>query len=192
MKRAVICICIVLLAAGCIYAIARPSNTAAPGQYADIPKGQKDLTVLPEFVYNPESISTGTVLELVSFQGAGPEPESQLKEADTVIQGSIRNIYYTFIDGQAWTQADINVLKSIEGGLVRGNTVSVYYPGGYVSAEDYSAYYGGRTIWEGSFLYFEPNELPLPKEGESGTYYLIKADKNSPIPIGAYEIIKAE
>lgn len=190
MKRSVICICVLLLAAGCIFAFSATTDSAAPGQAAQLPKGTKDLTVLPEFIYNPESIATGTVLEIVDFNRPEDADDAEERAAEAVIEGSVKAVYYTFIEGSAWTQADIYISRSVLGGLSKGCTVSVYFAGGYVSSEDYSAYYGESPAWKNSFLFFEGEELPLPQSGDRGTYCLALPAPEMRLPEGAYMAVK--
>ena len=187
MKKAIICLCAVLLAVGLFFVlfVPRQSEQQLPGLASSKPG---DKTVLPEFTYNPETIESGTVLEMVSFHGNVPEFEPVASEADACILGRVQNIYYTFSGGAAWTQADIYVMRCISGNLSRGDTVSVYFPGGYVSGEDYSAYYGGESAWSGCFLFFPPDVGELPQPGDEATYHLAQRGEDSPLPAGAYEI----
>ncbi len=188
MKKAIICLCALLLAVGLFFVVfvpTEPGQQLIPGLASSNPK---DRTVLPEFSYNTETIEGGTILEMVSFHGKVPEFEPVASEADACIQGRVENIYYTFSGGTAWTQADIYVLRSISGSLSRGDIVSVYFAGGYVSAEDYSAYYGGDSAWADCFLFFPADVGELPQVGQEATYYLALRGKNSPLPAGAYEI----
>lgn len=188
MKKAIICICAVLLAVGLLFGVflpIEPGQQLIPGLASPDPR---DRTVLPEFSYNPETIEGGTVLEMVSFHGSVPEFEPVARSWDACIQGRVENTYYTFSSGRAWTQADIYVLRCVSGGLSRGDIVSVYFPGGYVLAEDYSLYYGGDSAWSDCFLFFPPDEGELPRPGQEATYHLAQRDKNSPLPVGAYEI----
>lgn len=188
MKNAIICLCALLLAVGLFFVLfvpSEPGQQLIPGLASSDPK---DRTVLPEFSYNPETIESGTILEMVSFHGSVPEFDPAARKADACIEGRVENIYYTFSGGTAWTQADIYVTRCVSGSLSRGDIVSVYFPGGYVSAEDYSAYFGSVSGWSDCFLFFPPDvgELPLP--GQEATYYLAQRSKDSSLPVGAYEI----
>lgn len=191
MKKAVLCLCVLLLAAGLIYGIFRPAGASEPASTHGT-GSSGDMTVLPEFAYNVEAIESGTVLEMVSFRGSAPVYDPLERPAEACIEGTVKNIYYTFLGGEAWTQADIQVSRSISGSLSRGCTVSVYFSGGFVSAEDYSLYYGGESAWQDCFLYFPPSSGTLPQEGDKGTYYISRADKSSPLPPGAFELAPAE
>lgn len=190
MKKAVLCLCVLLLAAGLLYGIFRPAGASEP--VAPGTRSSGDMTVLPEFTYNVEAIEGGTVLEMVSFRGSAPVYDVPERPAEACIEGTVKNIYYTFLGGEAWTQADIQVSHSISGSLSKGCTVSVYFSGGYISAGDYSDYYGGESAWQDCFLYFPPSSGALPREGDKGTYYISRADKSSPLPPGAFELAPAD
>lgn len=188
MKKAIICLCALLLAVGLFFVAFVPTETGEQLISGLASSDPRDRTVLPEFSYNTETIEGGTILEMVSFHGDVPEFEPVAPEAVACIQGRVENIYYTFSGGTAWTQADIYVMRSLSGSLSRGDIVSVYFPGGYVSAEDYSSYYGGDSAWSDCFLFFPADAGELPMPGQEATYHLAQRDKNSPIPAGAYEI----
>lgn len=188
MKKAIICLCALLLAVGLFFVLFVPKQSGQQLIPSLASSNPSDKTVLPEFTYNPETIESGTVLEMVSFHGDVPEFDPVGLDADACIQGRVQNIYYTFSGGTAWTQADIYVIRCLSGNLSRGDTVSVYFPGGYVSGEDYSAYYGGESAWSGCFLFFPPETGKLPLPGDESIYYLAQRGKNSSLPVGAYEI----
>lgn len=156
-----------------------------------------DMTVLPQTVYDQENITKDSIASTVQSLSdvlLAPDLETMIKHSTTIIRGTIMNVSYTFIDGMAWTQANVCVEESLAGSLTKGDIISVYYLGGYVSAKDYIDYYGDAhfaeekiKFSEKSFFKFVVDEEKDPDVGESNLYFLTATPEFSPLPRGVYE-----
>lgn len=139
---------------------------------------------LPNFVYNPECIHSSPLLGVKHFSSglAFPADVSGAAEiASAVIRGRVTEVYYTFAGGQAWTQASVQVLDSLKGEL--SGSVWVYFQGGYASAEDFGARYGGGG--QEGFYRVVSDGVPLPVEGQESYFFLKAAPQDSALPEGA-------
>lgn len=144
---------------------------------------------LPNFIYNPECIYASPLLGEKHFSSGLATPSDASGAAQSsaaVIRGKVLEVYYTFADGQAWTQANIQVLDKLKGGLKNGATVSVYFQGGYASAEDFSALYGEGSLGQEGFYRIVTDGVPLPVEGEEGFLFINAVPEESALPNGAY------
>ena len=149
----------------------------------------RDESALPNFIYNPACISESPLLGQKQFSSgiAAPSDVPGAAQASAaVIQGKVLEVYYTFAGGLAWTQANVQVLDSVKGGLSSGDTVSVYFQGGYASAEDFSALYGEGGSGQEGFYRVVTDGVSLPVEGEEGILFLNAVPEGSSLPAGAY------
>ncbi len=153
-----------------------------------------DKTALPEFVYNPDSITASSVIAEKTYstgQQGQVDALSMTLESSAVVRGKIGGIYYTFIDGLAWTQADIRVSESLRGQLTGGDLISVYFPGGYVSTADYAAYYGGDGS-DAEFFRFITDGAKLPVDGADCLLFLTRPDNAAKLPYNAYTLCRGK
>ena len=144
---------------------------------------------LPNFIYNPACIYASPMLGEKHFSSGLPAPadaKGTAQSSAAVIWGRVLEVYYTFADGQAWTQANIQVLDGLKGPLPGGATVSVYFQGGYASAEDFGALYGDSGVGQEGFYRVVTDGVPLPVEGEEGLLFLNSVPESSSLPNGAY------
>ncbi len=142
---------------------------------------------LPNFIYNPECISGSPLLGTKQFSSGRLLPEDAAgaaRSSQLVVRGKILEVYYTFADGQAWTQASVQVLDCLKGSPAGEEPLSVYFQGGYVSAEDFAAFSGGSR--EEGFYRVVSDGVPLPTEGEEGLFFLNERPEGSSLPEGTY------
>lgn len=152
-----------------------------------------DKTALPDFVYNLNSASEPYVLGEIHISAGSCSPENiphLSRNSSAIVRGKLSDIYYTFIDGLAWTQANICISESLKGTLAVGDIISVYFPGGYASATDYEACYGEGSAAENSrgFYRFVAEGISPPEPGDEALFFLSEAAPGSGLPEGAYEL----
>lgn len=149
-----------------------------------------DKTALPEFIYNFDALDESLILgekRLSSGRSFPTDLPSVSRASSFVLSGRIYGVYYTFIDGAAWTQADIFVSECLRGSVQGGDIVSVYFPGGYVSTEDFEAFYGESGGSEAEFYRLVTDGVPLPQQGDSLLLFLTRPD-GAALPEGAYTL----
>lgn len=141
-------------------------------------------TVLPDFIYNSAAIEASGLYTVHTLEETVFDPD----DADCVALCTVIDVYYTFVGGSAWTQADVRVDEVTHGKLTEGEMISVYIPGGYVSTDDYEAYYGeGKYSESGAdYIEFIINDEPHPRAGDNGIFCVNRAANSSPLPDGAY------
>lgn len=144
----------------------------------------QDNTVLPEFIYNSSVIADSSVYTIRSWDNNFLQED----EADCVVLGTVIDTFYTFIDGSAWTQANIRVDEVSRGKLSEGDVISVYFPDGYALVDDYVAFYSlPDSGFPGvDFIEFTVNDRPHPQPGDNDVFCLEKLSASSPLPDGAY------
>ena len=149
-----------------------------------------DKSVFPGFIYNSDSINSDSLVgekeaKLPEFE-AKTLPELEALSGD-VIRGRVKALSYTFIRGEAWTQADIEVTGVFKGGLSEGFVISVYFPGGYASVEDYNKFYGENNPGGANEYYIiSSGKAPVPFIEDDVLLFLNPADEASAVPKGAY------
>lgn len=143
-----------------------------------------DKTVLPDFIYNNSIIFDSSVYTI----NAADSEYAAEEDADCVMLGTVIETFYTFVDGTAWTQANVRVDEVTRGKLSEGEIISVYFPGGYASMDDYVAAHGtGQYSSTGAqYLEFIMNGEPHPQPGDNAMFCLDKLPNGSPLPDGAY------
>ena len=143
-----------------------------------------DKTALPDFVYNASALTAAQVYAIRSVDEHYIAPE----DTDLSFLGTVGDIYYTFIAGEAWTQSDVRVDEVRRGKLSEGDIISVYSPGGFASMEDYEAAHGkGKYSESGAgYIEFLVNERPHPQFGDNRVFFVNKLPSDSPLPKGAY------
>jgi len=116
--------------------------------------------------------------------------------ATQIIKGTIVKISYDAIDGDAWTKLDVKVTDSLKGNLTSGNTISIYYWGGYITLKEYSKFYNDQKKFETSNDKPDNTVLKFNMDGkkshilnEVSLFYLKETPSYSPLPKGAYERI---
>lgn len=118
MKKTILYASAVLLLSVCaVLLFAVFDNTS--GGLAAFPDGPasvsftRDKTVLPDFIYNGTSIAEFPV-HTIHLRDGHIVDEA---DAEFVVLGTVIEIFYTFADGAAWTQANIRVDEVTRGGL---------------------------------------------------------------------------
>lgn len=149
-----------------------------------------DKTVLPDFIYNSTIIADSSIYTMRS-ENIG---FSQEDDADCIVLGTVIDTFYTFIEGSAWTQANIRVDEVSKGKLSEGDVVSVYFPEGYVSADDYAAFYSlsASSFLGVDFIEYIVNDRPHPQVGDNAVFCLSSLPASSPLPNGAYTWLNVE
>ena len=119
---------------------------------------------------------------------------SQEDDADFVVLGTVIDTFYTFIDGSAWTQANIRVDEVSRGKLSEGEVISVFFPEGYALVDDYVAFYSlPSSGFPGvDFIEFIVNDRPHPQSGDNAVFCLQRLPASSPLPDGAYAWINVK
>ena len=166
----------------------RQQEAIEAGQAATIVS--HDKTVLPGFIYNIDSISMDSIVGQKHCSFSYPEQESLKAVAEMssqLVHGRITNLSFTFMDGQAWTVADLQITASYKGELKKDDVISLYYPGGYVSVSDYNSYHhiksgGGENEFYQSF----PDSSPLPCLMDEGLFFLSDDNSAYSLPEGTY------
>lgn len=144
-------------------------------------------TVLPDFIYNSSAINSAAIYIVRTVDDDYQDPA----DADAALLCTVIDVYYTFISGSAWTQADVRVDEVMRGRLSEGDVISVYAPGGYASVDDYTAAHG-EGMYSGSgadFIEFTVNGRPHPRPGDNGVVYIDRLPGGSPLPDGAYILL---
>ena len=147
-----------------------------------------DKTVFPDFVYNSDAISEDSIAgekkqKSIPVSSAAIDEEAKL--AGVIVRGSISSLSYTFIDGNAYTLADVTVTEVLKGNLVQGDIISVYYPGGYASVNDYNEFHGDKA--EGSGYYrVSAGNVPEPVLEQDAVFFLTSPETGSAVPDGAF------
>ena len=147
-------------------------------------------TVLPDFIYNSSAINSAVIYTVKTVDDRYQDPA----DADAELLCTVIDVYYTFISGAAWTQADVRVDEVLRGRLSEGDMISVYTPGGYASMEDYTAAHGvGMYSDSGAgFIEFTVNGRPHPHPGDNGILHVDRLPGGSPLPDGAYLLLNVD
>lgn len=186
--KAVVCtgivlILSVLLGSWALFKVEALAYHAGPGL-----SETETVSALPNFIYNPVCIFSEPLLGEKHFSSGLAAPADAADTArlsQVIVRGEIREVYYTFTGGQAWTQANVCVLENIKGGPAAGTVLPVYFQGGYASAEDFGALYG-EGAGQAGFYRIVTDGVPLPAEGQSEYFFLNPAEAGSALPQGAY------
>ncbi len=173
------------------------TTTTAPagGNSPDI---FSDYRIIPEKIYS----KSDSCIELDDFISAEPPHESGdswegsaiilsltalVYRSDAVLSGYVEDIIYTQCGGMPYTQVDIMVKKSYKSEklLNYGDMISVYIPGGYMSAADFLDINGiaDEIPRDGTVFYQGGNSGKL-KTGSDYIFFL-NIPKGT-IPDGAY------
>ena len=116
--------------------------------------------------------------------------------ASEIIQGTVKEVTYVNIEGNAWIKGDIVVTKSIKGEIEVSDVISVYMIGGYVSLEDHIKQYDDAEKFGLSEAEIKDTVIKsnienekFPIVGDESIFYLVQTPSESPLPDGAYERI---
>ena len=150
-----------------------------------------DKTVFPGFIYNTDSISYDSIIG-EKRMGSYPGPKPGLKElrdgSSDVVRGTVVSLSYTFIDGLAYTQVDLCLDEVLKGSLEKDYYISVYFPGGYASVEDYNEFYGeDKPGGANKYYHFVSGPSRLPYQDDELLLFISPA-ADSLLPGGAYEL----
>ena len=149
-----------------------------------------DKTVLPDFVYNSDSIAEDSIRgekQQRPIPESSADIEEMAQQAELIVRGSVSFLSYTFMDGLAYTMADVTVTEVLKGSLQQGDIISVYYPGGYASVNDYSEFMGEK-VTGGGYYRVKAGNVPEPEMGRDAVFFLSEPAAGSPVPKGAYSL----
>ena len=127
-----------------------------------------------------------------------PTKENMVEHADVIVEGTVVSATYTSIGSLPWTQLDVVVNESYDGGLSVGDAISVYYLGGYMPLKEY---YEGLSesgdVPEGGYEFAPEDENAMfhiaqtfeeaPEIGDTFLLPLLETESDA-LPTGVYEI----
>lgn len=143
---------------------------------------------LPDFIYNTDTISESSLAGEFHFSLPSPhrgDVPSLSREAIHILRGRVEALYYTSVHGMAWTLAELRVTEGLKGGAAAGESISLYLPGGYVSAADYAQYRGGENESPWEYYKVSVEGVPRLRPGDEALFFLRPAGENSCLPRGA-------
>lgn len=128
-----------------------------------------------------------------------PELDSLIQASDAIVRGTVKNVVFTQFDGIAWTKADLLITESLKGEFQKGDLVSVFILGGYISLADHIQAYDNAFRYEGltpeeiqnTVLKETVNGESFAQVGDDYIYCLVKTLEDSPLPDGAYERVSS-
>lgn len=118
-----------------------------------------------------------------------------VKNSDSVIKGKVSSVGYKAIDGNAWTVISFKVDDVFKGSISKGETIDVYYIGGYIDLNDHIKYYNDAEKFS-NLSEKEINNTVLQeivdgeefiRENEKLILCIVKTSDESPLPKGSYE-----
>lgn len=118
-----------------------------------------------------------------------------VKNSDSVIKGKVSSVGYKAIDGNAWTVISFKVDDVFKGSISKGDTIDVYYIGGYIDLNDHIKYYNDAEKFS-NLSEKEINNTVLQeivdgeefiRENEELILCIVKTSDESPLPKGSYE-----
>lgn len=186
-KRAVCAVILLMLAVMLAVSILRVEAAAdSRGQAAAV--HILDDT-LPDFIYNTDAISenslAGTLRFSLSSSGRRDLPFLS-RNAACIVRGRVENLYYTSFNGMAWTLVELRISESLKGGSRAGESLSLYLPGGYISAADYALHHGGEDGSPWQYYQVSVNGVPHLRAGDEALFFLCPASGSSCLPHGAW------
>lgn len=140
-----------------------------------------------------------TVIESTAFgeSAVTHELSSFLPRTDSVVLAKVNDISYKAMlgTGGAWTAANIEIIKSYRGNFEKGDTLDIYYVGGYISVEDHIKLcndgfrFEDMTDEEKANTYFHEivNGENFNPVGKTYLFCISPTLEGSPLPEGAYE-----
>ncbi len=149
-----------------------------------------DKTVLPDFIYNIDSISSETVVGEKHYDFDFSEQNnlnSVIERSSDIVYGRINSLSYTFINGMAWTVTELQVLNTYKGDLCDNDVISLYYPGGFMSVYDYNAHYeSGKPGSDSEFYRSYITDAPIPFITEEELFFISDDTADYSLPDGSY------
>lgn len=118
-----------------------------------------------------------------------------VKNSDSVIKGKVSSVGYKAIDGNAWTVISFKVDDVFKGSISKGETIDVYYIGGYIDLNDHIKYYNDAEKFS-NLSEKEINNTVLQeivdgeefiRENEELILCIVKTSDESPLPKDSYE-----
>lgn len=179
----------------CILCACAESDTTA-----EAPSAEKtaeivgtDYTVIPEIIYDLESMKVGQSSDSHPEFAHDPSIETQTSLSEVIVRGEIVNIYYTSHDSSPFTQMDVRITEPIAGSYTQGDIISVYTYGGYISYADRFSqseiddFFSNMTDeqLENTLLLHTMEGVPLPEVGEEYVFFAAE----SAVFAGSYEVV---
>ncbi|MBQ9673955.1 MAG: hypothetical protein IJV39_04940 [Ruminococcus sp.] len=161
-------------------------------------KTGSNLSVSAENEYDAPD-STANIIEVKSTaDSAYSDDLSELVSAsEEVIRGQVQKVVFTNFEGAAWTKADVLITESLKGTHKKGDTVSVFMLGGYISLTDHIAQNKDDSRFADlskeqiskTFLKETVDNEEFVSKGADLIMCLVPTLEDSPLPKGAYERI---
>lgn len=148
-----------------------------------------DKSVFPEFIYNAGAINNESIYgeKEHNFTLSHIADLKDLTEFSTdIVRGQITGLSYTFINGVAYTVADLHISHSLKGSLVPDDVVSLYYLGGYAAVQDYNNFYDIEGGEQNKYYKFTVTGYPVPEIGQDMLFFLSQRCDKFTIPDGAF------
>jgi len=168
-----------------------------------------DYTVTPDYIYSP--YVSGSVTDspqniadlddyILTPNNTNDAPHHSLKnlinDSDLIVSGYIKSVFYTYVNGTPWTQANV-VITEFFGGetqITPHSIISIYSPGGFMPLQDYIDFSGNDLYFQdiapetikNSLLFYKGKNTIFPQIGDENLFFL--KYPNSSIPNGAFEI----
>ena len=144
-----------------------------------------DKSVYPSFIYNASAINSENVCgekeHKITTSAIGDIKE--MTECSTnIVRGQITGLCYTFINGIAYTVADVHISQSLKGSLLPDDVISLYYLGGYADVQDYNNFYDINGGEQNKFYKFTVPDYPVPQVGQDMLFFLSPSYKELDIP----------
>lgn len=159
----------------------------------------RDLTISVENSCQPDSGQNILDFKSSTDSYLSPEFDSIVDGSDAIVRGTVKKVVFTQFDGVAWTKADMLVTDSLKGDFQKGDLISVFIPGGYISLADHIAAYDNAFRYENltpkeienTIIKDTVNGERFAQVGDDYIYCLVKTIEGSPLPDNAYERVSS-
>lgn len=184
---------IVILLLGGIYINGRYSKRRAAIAHASVEAVvvSHDKSVYPGFIYNSCAINSENLCGEKEHEIPSSAVTDMKKLADIstdIVRGKITGVCYTFINGIAYTVADLHIEDSLKGSLVSDDIVSLYFLGGYASVQDYNSFYEIKGGEPNKFYKFTAKGYSVPQVGQDMLFFMSANTDNRDIPKNGYSL----
>ncbi len=156
--------------------------------------GGKDYTVTPTVVYDKygDIYYPDDSEDSMTPGGSAPEKsrwQIMADNSDFIVYGEIDEIIYTAVDGMPYTQLNVFLYEvyKTDGTIYCMDRISVYLPGGYMTASDYREYnYLPSYIPDDGIVFDSGGNVHEPQMGEKFIFFLNEGIEV--FPDGAYTL----
>lgn len=150
-----------------------------------------DKSVYPDFIYNSCAINNDSISGEKEHKiplSHTADMEELAKLSTDIVTGRITGLCYTFINGTAYTVADLHISSSFKGSLVSDDIVSLYFLGGYASVQDYNSFYGIQDGDPNKFYKFTVKGYPVPALEQDMLFFMSSNSVQQDIPKNVYSL----